>query len=139
MSRSCVECGIKHLVQDCPVLVEKKGKTTLNYVEVLPPSSNTNSSSDTELVVPLKVITRAQAQKNKVQKENLTESAMSEKSTQTKGTWKVRRERRAASKRRQERNRSKSEAIHSEVQMTLERPKEGHMKLAKSALEVKGQ
>ena len=64
---------------------------------------------------------------------------MSEKSTQTKGTWKARRERRVASKRRQERNRSKSKAIHSEVQMTLERPEEGHMKLAKVALEVKGQ
>ena len=87
----------------------------------------------------MKVITRAQAQKNKVQKENIIEIAMSEKSTQTKGTWKARRERRATSKRRQERNRSKSEAIHSEVQMTSQRPKEGHMKLAKSTLEVKGQ
>ena len=48
LSRSCIECGIKHLVQDCPLLAEKKGKTTLNYVEVLPPSSNTNSSSETE-------------------------------------------------------------------------------------------
>ena len=64
---------------------------------------------------------------------------MSKKSTQTKGTWKARRERRAASKRRQERNRSKFEAIHSEVQMTLERPAEGHMKLAKLALKVKEQ
>ena len=59
LSRSCIECGIKHLVQDCPVLAEKKGKKTLNYVEVLPPSSNTNSSSKMEQVVPLKVITRA--------------------------------------------------------------------------------
>ena len=106
---------------------------------MLPPSSNTNSSSETEQVVPLKVITRAQAQKSKVQKENIIEPAMSEKSMQTKGTWKARREQRAASKRRQERNRSKSEAIHSEFQMILENPREGHMELAKSTLEVKGQ
>ena len=102
LSRSCVECGIKHLVQDCPVLAEKKGKSTLNYVEVLPPSSNTNSSLDTELVVPLKVITRTQAQKNKVQNKDNTETTMSDKSHKTKGTWKARKKWRAASKNKKE-------------------------------------
>ena len=96
-------------------MAEKKGKTTLNYVEVLPPSSNTNSSSKTEQVVPLKVITRAQAQKNKMQKENNTEIAMSEKSNKTKRMWKARRERRAISKRRQENTRLESKANHREV------------------------
>ena len=120
LSRSCVECGIKHLVQDCPVLAEKKGKTTLNYVEVLPPSSNTNSSSDTELVVPLKVITRAQAQKNKEKNQDNTETTMSEKSHKTKGTWKARKERRAASRNRKEKARQEAERVHSEAQQTSE-------------------
>ena len=96
--------------------MEKKGKTTLNYVEVLPPSSNTNSSSDTELVVPLKVITRAQAQKNKVQNKDNTETTMSEKSHKTKGTWKARKERRAASKNRKEKASLETKTVHSEAQ-----------------------
>ena len=116
LSRSCIECWIKHLVQDCPLLVEKKGKTTLNYVKVLPPSSNTNSSSDIEMVVPLKVITRAQAQKNKVQNKDNTETTMSEKSHKTKGTWKARREQRATSKNRQEKARLETKTVHSEIQ-----------------------
>ena len=139
LSRSCVECGIKHLVQDCPILAEKKGKTTLNYVEVLPPSSNTNSSSEMELVVPLKVITRAQAQKNKVQKKDNTETTMSEKSHKTKGTWKARRERRAASKSRQEKARLETETIYSEVQRILEKPREENLREAKTDLKIKKQ
>ena len=79
------------------MLLEKKGKTTLNYVEVLPSSSNPTSSSKSDPVVPLKVITRAQTQAQKLQKGNDTE-----RSNKTRGSWKACRERRAASKRKRE-------------------------------------
>ena len=46
LNRSWEKCGRKHLVQDCLVLVDKKGKVTLNYVEMLPSSSNLTSSSN---------------------------------------------------------------------------------------------
>ena len=36
LTRYCGDCGIKHLVQDYLVQADKKGKATLNYVEVLP-------------------------------------------------------------------------------------------------------
>ena len=104
--RYCVDCGIKHIVQDCPVLAEKKQKTTLNYVEVIPSSSQPSSSSETEPIVPLNVITRAQAQAQKLQEERNLETAVSEGSHKTKGSWKARRERRAASKKRKERARA---------------------------------
>ena len=81
-----IDCGIKHLVQDCPVMAEKKGKTTLNCVEVLPSSSQPSSSSETEPVVPLKVITRAQAQAKKIQDGNGNETSSSERSYKTKGS-----------------------------------------------------
>ena len=82
----------------------------------MPPSSNTNSSSDTELVVPLKVITRAQAKKNKVQNKDNTETTTSEKSHKTKGTWKARIERRAASKNKKEKAKLEADTVHTEVQ-----------------------
>ena len=59
IKRFCVDCGIKHLIQDCPANPEGKGKATLNYMEVIPSSSR--SSSKSELTVPVKVVTQAQA------------------------------------------------------------------------------
>ena len=100
--RYCVDCGIKHLVQDCPVQAEKKKKATLNYVEVIPSSSQPSSSSEVEAIVPLKVITRAQAQAQKLQGELDQETVVSVRSHKTKGSWKARRERRAANKKRKE-------------------------------------
>ena len=79
-------------------------------------------------MVPLKVITRAQAQKNKVQNKDNTETTMSEKSHKTKGTWKARREQRAASKSRQEKARIETETNHSEVQKILEELVEENMR-----------
>ena len=91
------------MVQDCPTLIEKKDRATLNYIEEVLPSSNLVSSSDFGEVVPLKAITRAQAQaKNNARKEDETEQTPSEKSKKTKESWKARRARRAASKKRKE-------------------------------------
>ena len=57
--RFCLDCAIKHLIQDCPSNPERKEKTNLHYVEVI--HSNSPSSSETEQVIPIRVITRAQA------------------------------------------------------------------------------
>ena len=86
-------------------------------------------------MVPLKVITRAQAQRNKVQNKDDTETTMSERSHKTKGTWKARKEWKAASKNRKEKARLETETIHNEVQQILEpgeenmREIDGHTKL----------
>ena len=119
LTRYCADFGIKHLVQDCPIQADKKGKATLNYVEVLPSSSNPTSSSETDPVIPLKVITRAQAQAKKNKKENKTETAPSERSNKTKGSWKAQRERKAASKKKREQARA-VEKIGSEQKETEE-------------------
>ena len=42
---------------------DKKGKTSLNYIEQIP-STGTPSSSESDRVVPLQAIMRAQAQAN---------------------------------------------------------------------------
>ena len=63
LARFCIDCGIKHLVQDCPMHPDKKGKTSLNYIDQIP-STGTPSSSESDRVVPLQAITRAQAQAN---------------------------------------------------------------------------
>ena len=55
----CGDCGVKHLIQDCPSNLEAKGKIELKYVKVLP--SESACSSDSDQVIPLKIITRAQA------------------------------------------------------------------------------
>ena len=101
LMRGCNDCGIKHLVQDCPKVRAKQGIVTLNCVEAIP-LSNPASSSDSGEVVPLNAITRAQKAKNDAIKENDTEKTPSEKSAKTKESWKARRARRAASKKRKE-------------------------------------
>ena len=57
LARHCSDCGITHLLHNCPELVAKQGKTTLNYVEVIPSSSNPTSASEMEQVIPLQVVT----------------------------------------------------------------------------------
>ena len=100
--RECADYGVKHLVPDCPKLQEKKSIVTLSYVEALP-SSNPTSSLDLGEAIPLKAITRTQARAKKDElKENEIEKTPSETSKKTKETWKARRARRAASKKRKE-------------------------------------
>lgn len=58
LARYCLDCGVKHLVQDCPLNPERKDKATMNLVETCPSSLGNESEK-----VPLaKVVTRAQAQ-----------------------------------------------------------------------------
>ena len=77
--RFCNDCGVKHLVQDCPLHPDKKGKATLNFIERIP-STRTPSSSKSDMVVPLQAITKAQARatankgKRKVDEEIETEA-----------------------------------------------------------------
>ena len=102
LMRGCKDCGVKHLIPDCPKLQEQKNTVTLYCVEALP-SSNPASSSDFREAVPLKAIMRAQAKdKNDALNENKTKPTPSEKSRKTKETWKARRARRAAHKKRKE-------------------------------------
>ena len=92
--RYCNDCGVKHLVQDCPVHPDKKGKTSLNYIGQIP-SAGAPSSSESNVVVPLKAITRAQAQaiaekgKRKIQEETEPEATPSEHTKKSKETWKI--------------------------------------------------
>ena len=60
LTRYCLECGIKHLVSDCSLNLDKKGKATLNLLEKIP-SSSKNESKDVKFV---KVVTRPQALKD---------------------------------------------------------------------------
>ena len=103
MARFCIDCGIKHLVQDCPMHPDKKGKTSLNYVGKIP-STGMPSSLESDRVVPLQAITRAQAQaiaeKGKEKEETEPEATPSENTKKSRGTWKQRRARRAASKKK---------------------------------------
>ena len=69
-------------------------------------------------MIPLQVITRAQAQDKELQRENETEIAPSEKSNKTKGSWKARREIRATNKWRQEKARAETEKEKSETKET---------------------
>ena len=126
----CADCGIKHFVQDCPVRPKSLGKVTLNFIETIPSTSAPSSSeskkipSESEKIIPVKVITRAQAQAKQKdrdeKKETPSEKAVpSESSTSAKNSWKARRERRAASKKRK--------AEHSEKE-TKEKLKEHQMR-----------
>src|SRR5271156_4647827 len=101
LSRFGIDCGIKHLVQDCPSNPEAKGKATLNYVEVMP-STSAPSSSESEKVVPLKVVTRAQAKAKAPEENDEKSDAPSKSSKRTTRSWKARRARRAASKKKQQ-------------------------------------
>ena len=86
------------MVQDCPSNPEAKGKVAINYIEVVPPSSSP-SLSETELNVPVNVITRAQAKAQEMEKIDKGETpSESQKSNQN--SWKARRLRRAQNKKK---------------------------------------
>lgn len=55
LAKFCVDCGVKHIVQDYPTNPESKGKKmlSLNWVEVV----QSQSSPNTLEVVPLQVLT----------------------------------------------------------------------------------
>ena len=94
LARYCLDCGIKHLVFDCLLRPNKKGKATLNLLETIPLSSR-NESKD---VKSIKVVTRAHALKDAIQQTDGKEK--SEKSSPS--IWKARRQRRMATKKRAE-------------------------------------
>ncbi|MCO5608162.1 hypothetical protein L7F22_062368 [Adiantum nelumboides] len=93
----CSDCGIKHILPECPRNPDNKGKATLNKVGVLPSAS---SGSETEPMVQVNVVTRAQAKE--LEKENpmeknarvpvLTKNGSLSVRTQCK-SWKAKRER----------------------------------------------
>ena len=61
LARYCLECGIKHLVSDCPLNLEKKGKVALNLLETIPSSSGNESKG----AKPVNIVMRTQAQQQK--------------------------------------------------------------------------
>ncbi|MCO5587134.1 hypothetical protein L7F22_041081 [Adiantum nelumboides] len=93
----CSDCGIKHILPECPRNPDNKGKTTLNKVGVLPSAS---SGSETKPVVQVNVVTKAQAkelEKEKPKEENArvpvpTENKSLSVKTQRK-SWKAKRKR----------------------------------------------
>lgn len=103
LTRFCLDCGIKHFVQDCPKNPDNKGKATvgINLIEILP-STSSPSSSESDVVVPLKAITRAQARaKDESKREDEAEPTPSESRKKSKESWKARRAKRAASRKTQ--------------------------------------
>ena len=63
LAKYCLECGIKHLLSDCSLNSDKKGKATLNLLETIPSSSGDESKD----VKSVKVVIRAQASKDATQ------------------------------------------------------------------------
>ena len=59
--RYCEDCGIKPLVLDCQINPLSVNKINVNMIGVV--ASPSQSLEDGESVIPLKVITRAQAKK----------------------------------------------------------------------------
>ena len=97
LTRYCLDCGIKHLVIDCDLNPDKKGKATLNLLETIPSASSNESDESKHKVTPVNVMTRAQAQKQAAQP---TEEGRTEKSSPD--SWKARRQRRVATKKERE-------------------------------------
>ena len=90
LAKYCLECGIKHLVPDCSLNQDKKGKATLNLLETIASSSG-NESEDVKSV---KIVTRAQTLKDVAQQTDGEEKSL----TSSPSTWKARRQRRMAAK-----------------------------------------
>ena len=90
LAKYCLNCGIKHLVSDCSLNLDKKGKATLNLLETIASSSG-NESKDVKYV---KIVTRAQALKDAVQQTDGEEKF--EKSSPS--TWKAHCQRRMVAK-----------------------------------------
>ena len=66
LARYYLECGITHLVADCPHNPDKKGKDPLNTMNVIPSLETTHVPSEEESdgVKPMNVVTQAQARNN---------------------------------------------------------------------------
>ena len=66
LARYRLECGITHLVADCPHNPDKKGKAPLNTMNAIPSSNATPipSGEESEGVKPVNVVTQAQARNN---------------------------------------------------------------------------
>ena len=88
LARYCLECGIKHLVSDCSLNPEKKGRATLNLLETIALSSG----NEIKGIKFVKVVTRAQTLKDAAQQTDGEEK--SKKSSPS--TWKACRQRRMA-------------------------------------------
>ena len=86
--RFCTNCKIKHLIQDCLPNLELKGKTSLSMVEII--QSSCHSSLESNPIVPINVITRAQARK---QEQSGEESMKPEKSVRAKRNLRYRKNR----------------------------------------------
>ena len=82
-----LECGIAHLVTDCPHNPNKKRKAPLNRIEVIPSPKTTltPSGEESEGVKPLNAVTQAQAQNNQM----INEETQTKWSSRT--SWKARR------------------------------------------------
>ncbi|MCO5559225.1 hypothetical protein L7F22_012820 [Adiantum nelumboides] len=108
LTRYCTICGINHLVQDCPLNPHVKGKApvVLNLID-MKPSTGMPSSSKSDVLIPLKVITRVQAKardKHRIENKGEVTPSESSKKSKKKESWKARRERRAASRKHQKQN-----------------------------------
>ena len=82
LTRYCADCGIKHLVLDCPMNPEVKARApaTLNIIKVWP-SAGSPSSSETDVVAPVQVVTRARARELKEENKDKREETTANKST----------------------------------------------------------
>ena len=65
LTRYYVECAIKHLVPECPLNPENKGKATLNAIQTIPSPSRIESDG----AQPANAITRAKKQTKEENKE----------------------------------------------------------------------
>ena len=83
LARYCLDCGSKHLVSDCLLNPNKKGKATLNLLETILLSSK-NESKEVKFI---KVVMTAQALKDVAQQMDGKEK--SKKSSPS--TWKAHR------------------------------------------------
>lgn len=89
----------KHLTPGCPLNPKNKGKTTLNYIELVV-SPQITTLSKIEQTIPLQVITRAKAKERQDEKQDLNETP-SKSLKSNHNSWKARRACRVASTKKQ--------------------------------------
>ena len=88
----CTECGLTHLIVDCPNNPDKRPKATLNVLSTIP-----SSGSEEEPKVEVKVVTRAQRKRAKGQ----SQEESNPEHVSVSNLWKARR---AKAKARREEN-----------------------------------
>ena len=54
IARFCIDCAIKHIISNCPMNLENKGKVALNLVDLIP----SPNSSKSKQVVLMNVVTK---------------------------------------------------------------------------------